>query len=91
MGVQVALRAGEDLEGAYRRFEALWRHDQRRPWTKRRFGYYESPGALRRKRRRAGRVRDPGRPWDPPNTLSSNLPVEPAALWRRTGPNEIGR
>ncbi|HTE18304.1 MAG TPA: 30S ribosomal protein S21 [Armatimonadota bacterium] len=52
MGAYVVVREGEDLDSALTRFAGHCRRDQARPWTKRRYGYYESPSALRRKRKR---------------------------------------
>jgi ribosomal protein S21 len=70
VGAYVVLRDGEDLETALKRFERYCRRDQRRPWTKRRYGYFEKPSALRRKRMRR----------------CANFKISLEAQFRRTGP-----
>src|SRR5262249_36283876 len=43
---------GEDFELLIRRFSSHMQWEHYRPWYKRRYGYYEKPGELRRKRRK---------------------------------------
>jgi ribosomal protein S21 len=74
--VSVQVRDGEDLAHALHRFRRLVHQDLATPWDRRRYGYYEKPSALRRKRRRR----------EPPIKLGLE------AQWARTGPtNAVGR
>lgn len=77
--VRVEIRDGEDFEHALDRFQQLVQSEFERPWTKRRYGYYEKPSALRRKQEkmrwlRAGRS---GHLW---------LRIALQAQFQRTGP-----
>jgi ribosomal protein S21 len=85
MCVKVVVRDGEELFRALRRFRLLVDRAHGRPWTKRRFGYYEKPSALRRKRARMEwRQRHVGG--------KLKLHVKLAAQFSRTGPNNaLGR
>ena len=57
MTVRIEVHEGEDLIQALDRFTQLVQREHRRPWTKRRFGYFEKPSALRRKRRKMRTLR----------------------------------
>jgi hypothetical protein len=50
--------------------------EQGRPWSKRRYGYYERPGELRRKQRKAKSG----------GTSTESFYVGPQELFARTGP-----
>ena len=50
MAVRVEVRDGEDVYLAVARFRRIVDRAYRRPWVKRRRGYYEKPSTLRRKR-----------------------------------------
>jgi ribosomal protein S21 len=85
MSAKVIVAEGEDLSKALRRFNQLMRKIYGRPWTKRRFGYFEKPSILRRKRKRmAWRQRQAGGGLK----LHIGLPEQ----FQRTGPsNALGR
>jgi ribosomal protein S21 len=85
MSVKVVIGDGEELFKALRRFRELVRKAYGRPWTKRRFGYFEKPSALRRKRRRMA--------WRQQQTGGGlKLCIALPAQWHRTGPsNALGR
>jgi ribosomal protein S21 len=48
--IRVEVREGEDAASAFRRLQELVRRQQGRPSHKRRFGYYEKPSELNRKK-----------------------------------------
>jgi ribosomal protein S21 len=50
--VRVVIGDGEGLSQALQRLARLVQKVYGRPWTKRRFGYFEKPSVLRRKRER---------------------------------------
>ena len=79
MPITITVRAGEDLAEALGRFQQLVAQEYGRPWTKRRYWYYEPPSALRRKQRKMRQLRAQRRGglW---------LRIGLAAQWRRTGP-----
>ena len=75
--IRVSIRDGESVAAAVARLTRLVRRVNGRPSHKRRFGYYEKPSELRRKRAKKESVR-PGYP----------LSVHPhAELFARTGPS----
>ncbi|HEY0602102.1 MAG TPA: hypothetical protein VGD58_04280 [Herpetosiphonaceae bacterium] len=85
MSLRVEARIGEDFTDTLDRFSHLVQHEYERPWTKRRYGYYEPPSALRRKRAKMRRLRSgsTGNLW---------LHIDIADQLRRTGPtNAAGR
>lgn len=85
MTVTVEVREDEDLTQALDRFTQLVQHEYRRPWTKRRFGYFEKPSALRRKARKMRKLQA-----QTAGHLGLRINLEPQ--WRRTGPtNAAGR
>ena len=49
---RIVVREGEELSEAIKRFQKRFNNARRRPAYKRRYGYYEKPGELRRKKRR---------------------------------------
>jgi ribosomal protein S21 len=77
--VQVRRRDGEDFDDFLFRFEKTLDRETGRPWNKRRYGYYESPSLLRRKKRKLRHIR---------LAISGNvwLRLDLAAQWQRTGP-----
>jgi ribosomal protein S21 len=79
MSIRIEPRVDETLAQTVERFTRLVRQEYGRPWTKRRFGYYEKPSALRRKRAKMRRLRARG---------SGNLylHIDLDAQLRRTGP-----
>lgn len=77
MGIKVAVRDGESVQSALARLNRVVQRVEGRPSHKRRFGYYEKPSELCRKRAKKEAI-VPGYP----------LPVCPhAALHARTGPS----
>jgi hypothetical protein len=85
MSLRVEPRDDETPAQTIERFTQHVRREQGRPWTKRRFGYYEKPSVLRRKRAKMRRLRARG---------SGNLylQIDLDAQFRRTGPtNAAGR
>ena len=50
MTVRVEVGQGEELGKVLRRFAETVGRDYGRPWTKRRYGYYEKPSILSRKK-----------------------------------------
>ncbi len=85
MSPRIEARADEDVSEMVARFNQRVRHEYQRPWTKRRYGYYEKPSALRRKRTKMRKLqtRGAGRLY-----LSIDLETQ----FRRTGPtNAAGR
>jgi ribosomal protein S21 len=85
MTVKVVVRDGEPITQALVRFRHSVRQALGRPWTKRRFGYFEKPSSLRRKRDRMRR-----RQLQAAGTLKLHLGL--AEQFRRTGPtNALGR
>lgn len=84
MSAKVEVREGESIDSALQRFSQLVRREFGRPWSKRRYGYYEKPSQLRRKRKKMGRLRSRGA-----NLL---LHIGLKELYSRTGPeNAAGR
>jgi ribosomal protein S21 len=71
----------EPFEEAVRRFHMLVEAEYRRPWYKRRYGYYEKPSALKRKRRKMERH-------NKYNTLHTRVvcPIGLEEQFQRTGP-----
>ena len=85
MPMRIEVREGEDLTQALDRFTQLVQREYQRPWTKRRFGYFEQPSALRRKQRKMRKLQahTAGR-------LGLRIALD--AQWRRTGlTNAAGR
>jgi ribosomal protein S21 len=84
MSVRVVVRDGESLAVALRRFKQMVHREYNRPADRRRYGYYEKPSELRRKRQK---LRERSR------QAGTSLKVGPGviALFRRTGPaNSLG-
>jgi hypothetical protein len=85
MSVHVELHGDETPARMMERFTAHVRQEYGRPWTKRRFGYYEKPSVLRRKRAKMRRLRARG-------NANLYLRIDLEAQFRRTGPtNATGR
>ena len=85
MPMRVEVREGEDLTQALDRFTQLVQREYQRPWTKRRFGYFEQPSALRRKQRKMRKLQA-----QTAGRLGLHIHLD--AQWRRTGPtNAAGR
>ena len=85
MTITVEVRDGEDLTQALNRFRQLVHREYGRSWTKRRFGYYEKPSALRRKQQKMQKLRQR-------TTANLWLRIDIEAQFRRTGPtNAAGR
>lgn len=85
MSLRVEARTEEDFADTLDRFSQLVQREYERPWTKRRYGYYEPPSALRRKRSKMRwlRCRGTGNLW---------LRIDIEDQLRRTGPiNAAGR
>ena len=50
MGIEIKLGENEDIESAIRQFNHKVQRENGKRWYKRRYGYYEKPSALKRKR-----------------------------------------
>ena len=87
MSIKVTLREGEPVEAALLRLSKQSKSYFGRPTHKRRFGYYEKPSQLERKRAKwCRKVARQGSFM--PLRISHQLMVQPLeALWRRTGPS----
>jgi hypothetical protein len=86
VGIKVIVGEGESVAQAIERFEQLRYFVYRRPWTKRRFGYFEKPSVVRRREARLRRMRRQGCGW------YHRFPIKLDAQWTRSGPaNTIGR
>ncbi|MBI5961548.1 MAG: 30S ribosomal protein S21 [Chloroflexi bacterium] len=82
--VQVIPREDENFEETLIRFRRAVRRAYERPWHKRRYGYYEKPGALRRKK---NRTRDHNR-----RGAGIRLCIDLEDQFQRDGPsNAMGR
>ena len=85
MSIKVELRDDESIDSALKRFNKLVKNELSRPWCKRRYGYYEKPSELRRKRKKMAWLRSGRRG----NLL---LHIGLNELYSRTGPkNAAGR
>ena len=85
MTITVTVRDGEELTQVLARFTQVLDREVRRPWTKRRYGYYEKPSVLRRKQRKMRKLQA-----QTGGGLMLRIGVE--AQFRRTGPtNAAGR
>jgi ribosomal protein S21 len=85
VGIRVVVGDGESVAEALVRFEQLRYFVYRRPWTKRRYGYFEKPSVVRRREQRLRTMRRLGWGW------YHRFPIELDAQLRRTGPgNKIG-
>ncbi|MBZ0282961.1 MAG: 30S ribosomal protein S21 [Anaerolineae bacterium] len=82
---RVAVRPTENFDSALRRFNRKVRHNTKRPWYKRRYGYYEKPSALKRKRRKMQR-----RNWRHNIYTRVICPIGLDKQFRRTGRNAVG-
>lgn len=84
MSITIKIGADEDLETALNRFNNMVRLKAGRPWHKKRYGYYEKPSALGRKRKKMG--------WLRARAPSLKLHIGLAEQHQRTGPsNAAGR
>ena len=84
MSLRVEPRITEDFADTLDRFSQLVQREYERPWYKRRYGYYESPSALRRKRSKMRKLRR--------GSGSLRLHIDIETQLRRTGPtNAAGR
>ena len=84
MNLRVKPRIEEDFADTLDRFSQLVQREYERPWTKRRYGYYEPPSALRRKRLKMRKLMS--------RSDSLNPRIDIATQLRRTGPtNAAGR
>ena len=85
MGIKVVVDDRESVADLLVRFEQLRYFVYRRPWTKRRLGYFEKPSVVRRREQRLRFMRRQGWGW------YHRFPIELDAQLRRTGPaNKIG-
>jgi ribosomal protein S21 len=50
MGIEIKLRENEDIESAVKRLNDKVFREKGKRWYKRRYGYYEKPSVLKRKR-----------------------------------------
>jgi ribosomal protein S21 len=59
MGIEIKLRENEDIESAIKRLnDKVFRENGKR-WYKRRYGYYEKPSILKRKRNKHVKILRP--------------------------------
>lgn len=79
MSLRVEAHIGEDFADTLDRFSQRVQREYERPWTKRRYGYYEPPSALRRKRSKMRRLRCR-------SSGGLRLRIDIATQLRRTGP-----
>jgi ribosomal protein S21 len=56
LSARVEVRDGETIRSAISRFRCETRRRHQRRWVKRRFGYYERPSDLRRKRKKVADI-----------------------------------
>jgi ribosomal protein S21 len=85
MSINVEVSEGESFEDALKRFNQLVRLEQSRPWHKRRYGYYEKPSELKRKRKKMRWLRSTSR-----GNLQLHIGLK--ELYSRTGAkNSAGR
>jgi ribosomal protein S21 len=84
MPVRIEVGPDETLAHALARLRRAVDLEYGRTWTRRRYGYYERPAILRRKRQkmRYRKARGGSPLW---------LRVGMREQWRRTGPNAMGR
>lgn len=80
--VRVVIHDGESIESALERFNEAVHREYDRPWHKHRYGYYEKPSRLRRKRRKMRKI-------NPHGTLKLHIGL--ISLFERTGPNAADR
>lgn len=78
MSLRVEAQIAEDFSNTLDQFSQLVQREYARPWTKRRYGYYEPPSALRRKRSKMRGLRS--------RSGHLRLYIDIAAQLRRTGP-----
>ena len=84
MGVQVEVDEEQDIEQALAEFRRRVRQEYQGRWYKRRYGYYESPSVLRRKRKKMKRLRGGEPAFFQPGSLK--LYIGEQELFERTGP-----
>lgn len=84
MGVQVIVGEGQDIDQALCEFRNRVRREYQHQWYKRRYGYYESPGQLRRKRKKMQRLRGGDTTFC--DQWALKLYIGERELFERTGP-----
>lgn len=52
MSIKIEVQENENIESALRRFRRKSRCEYGKRWTKKRYGYYEKPSQLKRKRKK---------------------------------------
>ena len=84
--IKVIARENEDPADLFRRFKKLSNREHKRPWYKHRYGYYEKPSVLHRKRRKMQRR-------NKHHDIYTRIvcPINLETLFSRTGPNATGR
>lgn len=55
MGRKIEVEDGESIDRALRRFQVAQAYEYKR-WTKKRYGYYEKPSVLKRKRKKMAEI-----------------------------------
>lgn len=80
----VKVGAGQDIDQALDLLRNRMQREYGRSWCKRRYGYYESKGALRRKRAKMKALRGGGPAHFQPHSLK--LHIGYSELFARTGP-----
>ncbi len=94
MGVKIELYEGENINSAIFRFNAKLEKETARRWYKKRFGYYEKPSALKRKRKKHVYLAKRLLVLTQVGTYRANLQlkISQKELYSRTGPtNAAGR
>jgi len=85
MGIKIHVHDNESIDIALARLRQKELYEYKR-WTKKRYGYYEKPSVLKRKRKKMARLWSKGHPESHSmNTL--HLYIGLKALFARTGPN----
>ena len=84
MAVTVTVEEGESIDLAIRKLSKKVKNELDRRWYKRRFGYYEKPSALKRKRKKMSKlaITSGGTLW-----LKIGLPEQ----FSRNGNSAVGR
>ncbi|BDI30894.1 hypothetical protein CCAX7_29450 [Capsulimonas corticalis] len=84
MGSYVVVSNYENLDRALIDLRKRVRNEYGRPWYKRRYGFYEKPSELKRKRKKMGRRRGGSSCFFHPGSLK--LHIEQKEIFARTGP-----
>lgn len=78
MTIRIEPREGVSFDAMTRRFNRQMQYVYGRRWCKHRYGYYEKPRELRRKKRKMHTLNQ--------NSKNLNLHIDQKELYARTGP-----